>query len=335
MPPQMMPVVLASFRRRSASARARNTLGSSSPGSSLTGVSGSSAGFWTRRPAQSGSVRRARSAPKALRTDPGLLRCAPSSARRRGAAHDTTSRADLGVVDEIAASALWAGQYHGRGSDAPRSYTRSPILPAMSINPTTHPCASMTSRMATPVPVVRFEGVSMRYGRGPETLRDLKLHPTPRVFPFPHRPVGRGQKLAAEADLPGPPCVTGPRGAVRPRRQPDPARGPAVRAPPHRGGVPGLPPAGPPVGVRQRRPAGAHRRPQAGHATARTWPNCCSGWAWATACTPCPPPCPAARSSAWPSPAPWSTAPTCCWPTSPPAMSIRPCRCACCDCSSS
>ena len=32
-----------------------------------------------------------------------------------------------------------------------------------------------------------------------------------------------------------------------------------------------------------------------------------------------PPRCPAARCSAWPSPAPSSTTPTSCWPTSPPA----------------
>ena len=33
--------------------------------------------------------------------------------------------------------------------------------------------------------------------------------------------------------------------------------------------------------------------------------------------------CPAASSSAWPSPAPWSTIPTSSWPTSRPATSTR------------
>jgi len=44
-----------------------------------------------------------------------------------------------------------------------------------------------------PVPVVRFEGVSMRYGRGPETLSDLAFSLHPGSFHFLTGPSGAGK----------------------------------------------------------------------------------------------------------------------------------------------
>ena len=46
---------------------------------------------------------------------------------------------------------------------------------------------------AKPAPVVRFEGVGMRYGREPEVLRDINLNLTPGSFHFLTGPSGAGK----------------------------------------------------------------------------------------------------------------------------------------------
>ena len=51
--------------------------------------------------------------------------------------------------------------------------------------------------------MVRFENVGMRYGSGPEVLRDVTFVLEAGLLHLPHRPVGRGQDHAAEADLSG------------------------------------------------------------------------------------------------------------------------------------
>ena len=61
----------------------------------------------------------------------------------------------------------------------------------------------------------------------------------------------------------------------------------------------------------------------AAKASATSAPNTRWRWSgWATASTTGPASCPAANSSAWPSPAPWSTSRPSSWPTSRPATSI-------------
>ena len=157
---------------------------------------------------------------------------------------------------------------------------------------------------------VRFEGVGMRYGRAPRgsegTLTSLS---GAGLLPFPYRRVGGWKEFAPEAHLPGPPSLARADPPVRPGCV-DPGPGALAGAPaPNRSGVPGVPPTRPPVGLRQRGAAAAHRQPQARRLPARTWRSSWSGSGSVGACTPCPRPFPAGRSSGWPSPGPWSCAP--------------------------
>ena len=71
--------------------------------------------------------------------------------------------------------------------------------------------------------VVRFDDVSMRYGRGPEVLRDLDFALAPGSFHFVTGPSGAGKSSLLQADLPGRPAVEGPHPPVRPGRRPAPA----------------------------------------------------------------------------------------------------------------
>ncbi len=50
--------------------------------------------------------------------------------------------------------------------------------------------------------MVRFENVGMRYGTGPEVLRDVSFFLEPGSFTFLTGPVGGGQDHPAQADLP-------------------------------------------------------------------------------------------------------------------------------------
>ena len=50
-----------------------------------------------------------------------------------------------------------------------------------------------------PPPVVRFEGVGIRYGHGPETLGDLTFALQPRSFHFLTVPSGAGKTTAIDA----------------------------------------------------------------------------------------------------------------------------------------
>src|ERR1700760_1921735 len=73
-------------------------------------------------------------------------------------------------------------------SDAPEaSHPRSPFLPPMS----RHPGAAEASGAAEEV--VRFEDVSMRYGRGPDVLSDLNFSLAPGSFHFVTGPSGAGK----------------------------------------------------------------------------------------------------------------------------------------------
>src|SRR5580704_11131962 len=73
-------------------------------------------------------------------------------------------------------------------SDAPTaSQPRSPISAFMSRNP----IAATGPRAAEDV--VRFEGVSMRYGHGPEVLSDLDFGLAPGSFHFVTGPSGAGK----------------------------------------------------------------------------------------------------------------------------------------------
>lgn len=54
----------------------------------------------------------------------------------------------------------------------------------MSRNPIDTPLRTGADHDPDAVPVVRFEGVSMRYGRGPETLRDIGFSLAPGSFHF-------------------------------------------------------------------------------------------------------------------------------------------------------
>src|SRR5579859_450130 len=73
-------------------------------------------------------------------------------------------------------------------SDAPAaSHPRSPISVSMSRNPV----APAASRVAEDV--VRFDDVSMRYGRGPDVLTSLNFSLAPGSFHFVTGPSGAGK----------------------------------------------------------------------------------------------------------------------------------------------
>ena len=75
-------------------------------------------------------------------------------------------------------------------SDAPAtSLSRSPISAFMSRNPDAAP-ANRTAEQ-----VVRFDDVSMRYGRGPDVLRDLNFSLAPGSSHFVTGPSGAGVEL--------------------------------------------------------------------------------------------------------------------------------------------
>ena len=50
-------------------------------------------------------------------------------------------------------------------------------------------------------PMVRFENVGMRYGSGPEVLRDVSFSLEPGSVHLPDRLVGGGQDQPAQIDL--------------------------------------------------------------------------------------------------------------------------------------
>ncbi|WP_082564608.1 cell division ATP-binding protein FtsE [Caulobacter sp. Root1472] len=63
----------------------------------------------------------------------------------------------------------------------------------MSTRPSDTPLRTADVQDGDTVPVVRFEGVSMRYGRGPETLSDLRFTLHPGSFHFLTGPSGAGK----------------------------------------------------------------------------------------------------------------------------------------------
>src|ERR1035437_5880105 len=100
--------------------------------------------------------------------------------------------------------------------------------------------------------VVRFENVGLRYGLGPEVLRDLTFRIEPHSFQFLTGPSGAGKTslprllflpLAPAPAVPPAQADAWPDPPVRPRRRhPVEGRG-GDAAPPHRHRVPGFPPA--------------------------------------------------------------------------------------------
>ena len=94
-------------------------------------------------------------------------------------------------------------------------------------------------------------------------------------------------------------------------------------APAHAGlRVPVPPPAAGLHRAGERDAAGAGARRPRRHSRARARrARCSTASAWARRCSASRPSCPAACSSAWPSPARWRCSPRWCWPTSPPATS--------------
>ena len=160
--------------------------------------------------------------------------------------------------------------------------------------------------------MVRFDGVGLRYGRtsqgspaqaGPEVLHDLSFTLPEGGFRWLLGPSGAGKtSLLRLMYL-----------AVRPTRgrltifgtDIETARTPpaAPPAPPYRHRVPGFPPAAASLGVRQRRPAAAHRRPARGPDPRRRRRNAALGRARPGRPTHGRPSCPAASSSGSRSPA--------------------------------
>ena len=74
---------------------------------------------------------------------------------------------------------------------------------------------ALRAAMFGPV-MVRFENVGMRYGPGPEVLRDVTFVLEAGSFTFLTGPVGRGQNHAAEADAAGRAALARACHAVRP-----------------------------------------------------------------------------------------------------------------------
>ena len=152
--------------------------------------------------------------------------------------------------------------------------------------------------------VVRFENVGLRYGLGPEVLRDLTFRIEPHSFQFLTGPSGAGKTSLLRLlflslrptrgliTLFGHDIATLEQGCA----------GDAAAA--HRHRVPGFSPARPHDHLRERRAAVARDRPERGELIATRWWSCCTGSGSASACGRCRRSCPAARSSAPPSRAP-------------------------------
>ena len=137
--------------------------------------------------------------------------------------------------------------------------------------------------------MIRFENVGLRYGLGPEVLRDLTFQIAPHSFQFLTGPSGAGKtSLLRLLFL-----------SLRPTRglitlfdhdaaTLDQGR-PRHAAPPHRRRVPGFPPARSPDHLRERRPAAARARPRRGELSRRGGRAAAAGSASATACAALPP----------------------------------------------
>src|ERR1700743_855997 len=99
--------------------------------------------------------------------------------------------------------------------------------------------------------MVRFENVGMRYGSGPEVLRDVSFSLEPGSFTFLTGLSGAGKttllKLIYVAEPPSRGLITLFGTELATAKLPPPAGA----APPDRGCVPGFPAAGSSVGLRQ------------------------------------------------------------------------------------
>ena len=112
--------------------------------------------------------------------------------------------------------------------------------------------------------VVRFENVGLRYGLGPEVLRDLTFRIEPHSFQFLTGPVRRRQDLAAAPAVPLAQADARADHPVRPRRRHAVEGRCGDAAPAHRHRVPGFPPARSHDDLRERRAAAARDGPARG-----------------------------------------------------------------------
>ena len=132
--------------------------------------------------------------------------------------------------------------------------------------------------------MVRFENVGMRYGPGPEVLRDVTFVLEAGSFTFLTGLSGAGKttllKLIYLAEPPSRGLITlfGQRPRHRHARRDLPAA-----APPHRRGVPGFPAARSSLGLRQCGAAAAAGGQARSTIMPTTWRSFCPGWGWATA----------------------------------------------------
>ena len=153
--------------------------------------------------------------------------------------------------------------------------------------------------------MVRFENVGMRYGTGPEVLRDVSFSLEPGSFTFLTGLSGAGKttllKLTYVAEPPSRGLITlfGTELATARRRDLPPLRRRIgvvfqdFRLLDHLSAFDNVA-----LPLRLAGKKGVGFRPM-------TCASCCPGWGWATGWMRGPPPCRAASSSASPSPAPW------------------------------
>ena len=117
--------------------------------------------------------------------------------------------------------------------------------------------------------VIRFENVGLRYGMGPEVLRDLTFQVAPKSFQFLTGPSGAGKTTLIRLFFL---ALKPTRGLISLFGR-DVSSLAQVRAalapPPHRRRLPGFPPARSPDHVRERRPAAARARPRGSRPIAR------------------------------------------------------------------